>query len=48
MQTLNQTDVRAWSALDPKSVWVGNVHPDTSGDPRIAAAQNVLYSTCYI
>ena len=32
--------------VDPKSVWVGNVQPDTKNDPHIAAAQNVLYSTC--
>ena len=30
--------------LNSKSVWVGNVHPDTRGDPCIAATQNVLYS----
>ena len=32
--------------VDPKRDWVGNVHPDTKGDPCIAAAQNILYSTC--
>ena len=32
--------------LDPISVWLDNVQPDTGGDTRMAAAQNVLYSTC--
>ena len=34
--------------LDPKSVWVVNVHPDTRGDPRIDVAQNVLYMILYL
>ena len=47
MSWLNMAYVdMAWVDIAPHSGCVGNVHTTTNGDPRIAAAQNVLYSTC--